>query len=114
MRYLLSLVAAVALVGCGGSSYSGSVTDPQPIPTNNVSLQNIAFSPRSIQVSPGSTVQFTNNDGITHNITFSSASITGATDFSSGIRSVVMPVAPGTYAYHCTIHAGMAGTITVQ
>jgi plastocyanin len=116
MRILLSLAAAVALVGCGGSSYSGGggVTDPQPVPTTNVALQNIAFSPRAIQVTPGATVQFTNNDGIAHNVTFSSASITGATDFASGTRSVVMPVTPGTYAYHCTIHAGMTGSVLVQ
>jgi plastocyanin len=115
MRILLSLTAALALIGCG-SSYSGGggVTDPQPVPTTSVSLQNIAFSPGAIRVTPGATVQFTNNDGIAHNVTFSSASITGATDFASGTRSVVMPVAPGTYAYRCTIHAGMTGSVMVQ
>lgn len=116
MRALLSLAAALALVGCGGSSDSGGVTNPPPKPviTTEVSLHNLSFSPKAIQVSPGATVHFTNNDGIAHNVTFSSATITGATDFNAGTRSVVMPTAPATYAYHCTIHAGMAGTVLVQ
>jgi plastocyanin len=82
--------------------------------TTSVNLRNLAFSPGKIQVPPGATVQFTNNDGIAHNITFSSGAITGATDFATGVRSVVMPATPGTYAYHCTIHVGMTGTVTVQ
>ena len=117
MRTLLSLTAALALIGCSGASYSG-VTDnngnQQPVITTNVSLRNLAFSPRAIQVAPGATVDFTNNDGTAHNITFSSASITGATDFSAGSRAIVMPVTPGTYAYHCTIHPGMTGSVLVQ
>jgi plastocyanin len=114
MRILLSLAAALSLTACGGSSSSSGVTDPGPVATTNVSLRNLAFSPRAIKVAPGATVQFTNNDGIAHNITFSSAAITGATNFSAGSRAVVMPVTPGTYAYHCTIHPGMAGSVVVQ
>jgi plastocyanin len=118
MRILISLAAALALYGCGSSSSTG-VTSPPPVPpqpvsTTSVSLQNIAFNPGTIQVTPGATVQFTNNDGITHNVTFSSTAITAATDFTTGTRSVVMPVTPGTYAYHCTIHAGMTGSVVVQ
>jgi plastocyanin len=116
MRTLISIAAALTLIGCSGTSYSGGVTNPNPGPvvTTSVSLHNLAFSPRSIQVSPGATVDFTNNDGIAHNITFSSATINGAADFQTGSRSVVMPTAAGSYAYHCTIHPGMAGTVLVQ
>jgi plastocyanin len=120
MRNMLYIAAVFALAGCGGGkSYSGVTAPPQmspspPVMTTSVSLKNLAFSPAAIQVAPGATVQFTNNDGIQHNLTFSTNGITDPIDFSSGVRSVVMPTATGTYAYHCTIHAGMAGTITVQ
>lgn len=120
MRRMTYLAAAFALAGCGGGkSYSGVTAPPQmspspPVMTTSVSLKNIAFSPAAIQVAPGATVQFTNNDGIEHNIMFSAGSVSDPIDFSSGVRSVVMPTTTGTYAYHCSIHAGMNGTITVQ
>jgi hypothetical protein len=52
--------------------------------------------------------------GINHNVTFASVSVTGATDFASGSRPVVMPTAPGTYTYRCTIHPGMTGSVLVE
>jgi plastocyanin len=120
MRNMLYLAAVFALAGCGGgTSYSGMTAPPQvspspPVMTTSVSLRNLAFNPSAIQVAPGATVQFTNNDGIEHNITFSASAVSAPFNFSSGVRSVVMPTTTGTYAYHCSIHAGMAGTITVQ
>jgi plastocyanin len=36
------------------------------------------------------------------------------TDFSSGSEPVVMPVAPGTYAFKCTIHPQMTGMVLVK
>lgn len=118
MRTTFTLAAVFAVMGCSGSGYGGT-TGPSnnpapPVMTQSVDLRNQTFSPGRIQVAPGATVEFTNDDGIAHNITFSSNAIMGAADFVIGKRTVVMPTAPGTYAYHCTIHAGMTGTITVQ
>lgn len=118
MRKLVSPTAALALVACSGTSYPG-VTDtqgspPTPVATTNVTLKSLAFIPSAIQVTPGATVQFTNDDGITHNVTFSSGAITGVKDFSSGTQAVVMPIAPGTYAFKCTIHPQMTGTVLVK
>jgi plastocyanin len=73
-----------------------------------------AFSPPDIQVSPSATVTFTNQDNITHNVTFTATNITSTGNYSSGAKTVVMPAAAGTYAYRCTIHAGMQGTVKVQ
>jgi plastocyanin len=117
---LLSFSLAVVVVGCGGGGggYGGSVTTPTtpttpaaPTATTSVAMQNTAFNPQDIVVSPGATVTWTNNDGINHNVTFANAS-TG--DFSSGSQSLVMPTATGTYNYSCTIHRGMTGTVKVQ
>lgn len=113
MRTSIIMAATLALVACSSDS---KITGTQgtPVATTSVSLKNLAFAPGAIQVVPGATIQFTNNDGITHNVTFSASSITGVTDFDSGTRSVVMPVAPGTYAFRCTIHSGMTGSVLVQ
>jgi plastocyanin len=116
MRILLSLTAALAMIGCGGGGSDGGVVTPPPPPvvTTSVTLRNLAFAPKSIQVSPSATVNFTNNDGIAHNVTFTSNAVTSVPDFATGSRAVTMPAAPGTYAYHCTIHSGMAGSVLVQ
>jgi plastocyanin len=84
------------------------------VATTAVNMSGSAFNPPAIQVAPGATVTYTNQDGIDHNVTFSSTAVTSTGNFSSGSKTVVMPGTPGTYAYHCTIHAGMAGTVVVQ
>lgn len=124
VRLLPLSALLVALAACGGGSSNNTGTNPggggggggtTPVVTNSVSLANLAFNPSAILVSGGSTVTFTNNDvGTVHNVTFDATSITSIGDFSSGSRTTVMPTATGTYAYHCTRHAGMAGTVQVQ
>lgn len=124
VRLLPLSALLVALAACGGSSDSNTGTNPggggggggiTPVVTNSVSLANLSFNPSAILVSGGSTVTFTNNDGgITHNVTFDAAAITSIGNFSSGSRTAVMPTTAGTYGYHCTLHAGMTGTVKVQ
>lgn len=116
---LLLFSLAVAMMGCGGGGGGDSTpttptTPAQPIATTSVTMQNFAFSPAAIVVSPGATVTWTNNDNTNHNVTFSSTSIASTTEFASGSKSVVMPTAAGTYAYTCTLHGGMNGSVKVQ
>lgn len=120
------LTSAVLLISaCGGGAYGGStdggdgggggITNPgTPIVTTAVSISGSSFVPPDIQVSPGATVTFTNNDGVAHNATFSSTAFPNTGDFATGSRSVTAPTTPGTYAYHCSIHAGMNGSVKVQ
>ncbi|HEX9484065.1 MAG TPA: plastocyanin/azurin family copper-binding protein [Gemmatimonadaceae bacterium] len=76
-------------------------------------MSGTAFNPAAIQVSPGAKVTWTNSDNISHNVTFSSPSIS-TPNFSSGSQSLDMPAAVGEYSYRCTLHAGMNGTVTVK
>lgn len=108
-------LAALIVVasGCGGGTSAGPLP-VVPVATTAVSLRGNAFGPGAIRVSPGASVTFTNLDGVNHNLTFTNASISSVGDFATGQRQVTMPNTPGTYDYHCTIHAGMAGTVQVQ
>ena len=82
-----------------------------------VSVANNSFSPATANVKVGGTVTWTWNSGNTgHNVTYSSGPGTlpansptqaGGTTFSTTFTTV------GTYAYHCTIHFGMEGTVKV-
>jgi plastocyanin len=77
-----------------------------------VSIGDFQFTPATLQVTQGTTVTWTNNGPANHTTT----SDTGVWD--SGVlqagRSFSFRFnAPGTFAYHCTIHPAMKGTITV-
>jgi plastocyanin len=78
-------------------------------------LGNLTFDPANIQVSPGATVTWTwaANAGA-HDVTFPSTAIADSGARSSGTFSTTMPTTPGTYAYSCTLHAGMNGSVLVQ
>ena len=76
-----------------------------------------SFTPTTMTVAPGSTVSFTNNSGVAHNVVFNTPAQTppggDIGTISSGTQQRTFPTA-GTYAFHCTLHDGMTGTITVQ
>jgi plastocyanin len=77
----------------------------------DVSMANTAFSPAQVEVAVGGTVRFTNNDGVAHNAT--SAVISTGNMNPGQVREQVMGAA-GTFAYSCTLHAGMNGTVIVR
>jgi plastocyanin len=114
----LALVGAAlaGVLGCSKDSsnpYGSSSGSSTPPPSNTVVMMNIAFNPGTLTVSAGTTVTWQNNDGITHTSTsdtgvWDTGNIAGGTS-----KSVTFPNA-GTFKYHCTIHAGMTGTIVVQ
>jgi plastocyanin len=125
MRSLaLASLAALLVAGCGGGPTEtvpdgggGGNNNPGgggPVLTTSVTLQNSAFVPPAIRVSPAATVTWTNADGILHNVTFTSNAVPSIGNWTSGSRTSTMPTAAGTYEYHCTLHGGMNGSVQVQ
>ncbi len=122
------LVTVIAVLGaCGGSGGGTSApitpttpttpttpNTPGPVVATAVRLSGSAFVPPDIQVTPGATVTFTNTDGIVHDVTFASTAITSVGNFTTGDRTAVMPTTAGTYAYRCTHHIGMNGSVLVK
>ncbi|HNY34710.1 MAG TPA: cupredoxin domain-containing protein [Methanothrix soehngenii] len=78
-----------------------------------VSIKDNSFRPSLLSVPVGATVEWHNQDGVQHTVTSDAQGL-----FDSG---VIMPGkkyshkfgASGSYGYHCSIHSGMQGTITV-
>jgi plastocyanin len=118
---------AVAAVGLGGGSSSnnmagmamaaqmaqaGNAGASTPVATDAVGIKNFAFSPATITVPAGSTVVWTNDDSIQHDITFDGGGIVSSVlnhnDTFSHTFSTV-----GTYHYICSIHPFMHGTVIV-
>jgi 3',5'-cyclic-AMP phosphodiesterase len=80
--------------------------------THDVAVDNFSFSPGKASVPAGTTVTWTNNDDIPHNIvsterTFESPILD--TDEQFSFRFDV----PGTYKYFCALHPKMTGQIIV-
>ncbi|MDO8751878.1 MAG: plastocyanin/azurin family copper-binding protein [Dehalococcoidia bacterium] len=78
----------------------------------SVNIASFAFSPASLTVPVGTTVTWTNQDSVTHTVTadsgaFNSVGLAFGQSFSYTFTT------PGTYAYHCTPHPNMKGTVTV-
>ena len=77
-------------------------------------LDKLKFVPETLSVNVGAIVEWDNAGIAPHNITFDppNSSLTKTT-FNAGEKWQMKFTSAGTYAYTCTIHPGMVGTITV-
>jgi plastocyanin len=76
-----------------------------------VKITNLAFSPASIEVHPGDTVEWVNEDFIDHTATEKAGDwdVTIPADKSAQLTVTHA----GTFSYYCRIHPGMTGTVHV-
>ncbi len=88
-----------------GSACTGSGGTP-------VAIANNAFNPSALTVSVGTVVTWTNTDSTTHTVTFDSGPDCGHVAQGATVSNTFSGA--GTFAYHCTIHPFMKGTVLVQ
>lgn len=96
-----------------GEGNATGAEEKAPAEPASVAARNIAFEPAELTVTTGSTVKWTNHDGVAHTVTaddgaFDSGALLEGETFSQTFDS------PGTFAYHCEIHPSMMGTVTVE
>ena len=124
IRLALCSLMLVALAACGSSSSSSPASPssssssstsgtPVSIVSGATTLTTNAYAPNPITVAVGGSVTWTNNDSITHTSTadggaWSSGSIAPGGKFTATFSTA------GSFKYHCAIHPGMVGTVTVQ
>ena len=95
-----------------GSSSSESSDDATEAAAT-VTIENQTFSPDTLTVASGDTVEVNNEDGTRH--TFTSDDAGFDTEVAGGESdTAVVDAEPGTYEFRCTIHSSMKGTITVE
>lgn len=83
-------------------------------PSANVSLTDqLKFDPSSSSVAVGQVVEWKNTGSVAHNVTFDKSNDATSPTLNPGDTWEVTFSVPGTYAYHCTFHPGMDGTLTV-
>ena len=129
---LLIVVTLAVLAGCGStistgggaptatSASGGATATIAPTDTtstgssgNEVDVSNFHFSPATLTVKAGTTVTFKGVSG-THTVTSDpGAPMAFDQGVSEGSSITITFANPGTYKYHCSIHASMHGTIVV-
>jgi plastocyanin len=126
-KFLIGCAAVSALIGgwlSGCSQRQSAATTTAPAPQvsaatqsteQQVTIDNFAFSPQVLTVTPGTTVTWLNRDDVPHTATssdspakFNSKAIDTDEKFSYVFTQ------PGTYPYFCAVHPKMTGKIVVK
>jgi plastocyanin len=90
---------------------------PPPAPpasTQTVEIHNYAYSPKDLAVGAGTSVTWNNHDADAHTVTQSGGSSLKSRSFGKDQTFSHTFTAPGRYAYVCSLHPQMKGTVTVQ
>jgi plastocyanin len=82
-------------------------------PVARAGMRNLAFVPGTIEIQAGTTVEWTNNDPLSHSVTADDGSFSSGL-IGSGNKWRHTFATPGTYTYHCTPHPFMKGTVVVR
>src|ERR671915_1744312 len=87
-------------------------TTPAPNSTTTVDIRDHAFNPAQLNVAPGTTVTFVNNDTEPHTATADNGVFdTGVLEPGQSLD--VFLDGSGTVTYHCELHPEMQGSIVV-
>lgn len=125
MRMLLRPALLMAILGtlsCGSSSSTPS-TPSTPTPqasttqvlvpaTDGYSPNGSSFQPGNVTIKVGSSVTWVNQDVVEHAPTADDGSWAGDLPVRGSFTQSFKTA--GTFAYHCSIHPMMTGTIVVQ
>ena len=111
------VVSAALAVSTVGVATSASPVGSRSNPVKATTSTSTGFAPRTVKVTPGARVYFTNVDKARHNAV--EDRVTGSPRFRSGAPttgnfSVKAPRAVGRYSYICAVHAFMRGTLVVR
>ena len=129
---VLVATAALALAACSSSS-GGATAAPgsQPAASSAASAPAAAGGacsvgtgsgtpaqltdftvPSGLSVAAGSAISWTNGDSANHTVTLDDGSCD--TPVNAGETVTVTYNTPGTFAFHCTIHPNMTGSLEVK
>ena len=116
--FVSSFITAVVLAGVLLLAGPLNVTVQAQQPASaamEVKIDNFSFSPATLTVAVGTTVTWTNQDDIPHTVV--------STDDPRAFRSKVLDTdekftytfsKAGTFAYFCSVHPKMTGTVVVK
>jgi plastocyanin len=104
-----AIAGFVGLLLAAGSVAAASTAGVTIRETNNL----YHFSPKTTYVNVGGTVTWTNGTDAPHTVTSDSGSELASGTIGPGTTFNHAFATTGTFAYHCTIHTYMVGSVTV-
>jgi plastocyanin len=111
---VLGLLVPVAVVAAPAAHAGGGChSDATAARGDRVSLTRMCFEPATLFVEPGTTVTFTNDEDLVHNVTGRGLDWGRPDQMLRGDTLTESFADPGVYAYSCTLHPGMVGAVVV-
>lgn len=107
-----AFVALLMLIVSGCVQQSPGDTSGEGV--DSITIENFAFTPKTITVSAGTTVTWTNLDSADHTVTSESGDELDSGLMSQGDTYSKTFDSAGTYDYYCTLHPYMTGTVLVE
>ena len=109
---VMLIVAVSLLPACSDDSSGPSNCTPS---ATQICLTSSSFNPSTLTVGVGTTVTWRNGSGIAHTVTSDAGATESFDSDVSGSGTFTRPFnAAGSYPYHCELHSGMTGTLTVS
>lgn len=117
-RFALATAASLALLAGCSAAPASTAAAPAGGSSSAVEVTGFKFTPATLEVSKGTKVTWTNKDTTKHTVTSGKdgtkdSKFDGPLAEAPGTFSFTFADA-GTYAYFCSIHKSMVGTITVK
>lgn len=130
LKVILATLLALITASCGGGERIETGGGGEA-GTAAITVVDFAYDPAALEVTPGTTVTWTNEDDILHTVTSGKGPEQGVPGVSED--EVAQPdglfegsledrgaafsftfTEVGTFVYHCAIHAGMKGEVVVR
>jgi plastocyanin len=106
MKKVLTITAAVCVLGAGGYAFAGSLAQ------KDVNIRSTGISPRTVTINGGDTVRWINRDTVSHQIVANNGAFSTPTIAPGQARSRRIDT-PGTYPYHDSFKPTLRGTVRV-
>ena len=114
---LVAIVGALVLFGvaCGGWGQGSDPSKETPsVGVSEVRIDDFAFAPANIVIDVGTTVTWTNYDGVDHTVTSDDGEELDSEHLGEDGTYRHTFDTPGEYYYHCKPHSNMHGLVTVR
>ena len=118
VRLVIVVTGAALIASACGSNSSSPTAAASTAADVTVTIQGDnagnSYAPNPVTMRVGQTIAWRNADAITHTATQNAGAFNTGSISAGATSAATMMSTAGTFAYHCTIHPGMVGAVSVQ